>query len=426
MDTKVTKIYQASSLGNIEEAKLPSRGENTLIDMETGKKSTVEIFNADKTGLLNSVILRISAQTENDCLALYNKMLTETEIFKNDKNLITNEITEAELNKILDSGRKKVESLKRNPYQEKNFKIQPLEGVGQGFAVRSDSEKFGDNAIVFQGTSYDECLKYISDKVDVPKPTYYVIKDGQQIFCKNHYENETGHPAEKIAIERFDTVDEAIAKFNEYKSMDYLKETVHDINDPTQLARRLMLGVAADIPGRDNYVHGELDLLHTQGDKTLLIDDILRLRENGYDGFMIMDTFIKEDLPKIIEGIKIDEYSGYRKQTVEDIAKTIMDGNGKINFQNALKEAERKVSYKPELLNKTIPFKIPMSDFKAPFLKETVPNKETESILSSHKEEAFDNVIKEKVNIKDMIKTNATKTQPPKSPSPHKDRNNSL
>lgn len=37
---------------------------------------------------------------------------------------------------------------------ETNFKIQPVENGG--FVVRSDSERFGDNEIVFQGISYDE------------------------------------------------------------------------------------------------------------------------------------------------------------------------------------------------------------------------------------------------------------------------------
>ena len=390
----------------------------------------------------------------------------------------------------------------KNPYHEKNFKIQPLEGIGQGFAVRSDSERFGENAIVFQGTSYQECLEYISDKVAV-QPEYYVIKDLVQCFQASFYEKQTGKTAEHIEIERFANLEDAIAKFNEYKGMDYLKETIPNINGESEPARRLALGVSAHLPAMG--LHSEFDLLHTEGDKTLLISDALKQRTDGYEGFLTIESFVNNDLPKIIEEIKIDEFSGYRKQTVEDIANDILNGKyGEMPFkltkENALKEANHQVYRHPGLLNKDIPLRIPMREFNAPFLKKSASTAEKIFVYSEYKR--FDNKIdrnivsgyeflgddnyslsqrtdpklalnfgsvenaesfiksisnydlkdttfycatekeieqmisdgkfkhepikiqiidpSEKVNIKDMIKTNSAKTQPPKSSSPNR------
>lgn len=197
---------------------------------------------------------------------------------------------------------KKAADLRKNPYEEKNFKIQPIKDVTDiisGYLVRSDSKRFGQNQIVFQGSTFDECLKYISDKEEPKNPSYYVIKDLASWSSFMEYPN--GFP-EKSPIERFDSVDDAIAKFNEYKGMDYLKEEV--MNPQTgEPARRLTLGVSLG--------GGELDLLHTENDKTLILSDILGERENGYEGFLTNNKFVGE-LNKITQNIQIDEYSCYR------------------------------------------------------------------------------------------------------------------
>lgn len=167
-----------------------------------------------------------------------------------------------------------------------------------GFVVRSDSERFGNNEIVFQGISYEECLNYIAKRTNNITPNYYVIKD---LASWRSDVWEQGQAPERSVVERFDAVEKAITKFNEYKGMDYLKENIinPDNNEPM---RRLALGVSY------NPVQMvEMDLLHTEANKTLLLSDAIGERKNGYESFMTNSKFI-QDLNKITSSIAIDEY----------------------------------------------------------------------------------------------------------------------
>lgn len=159
---------------------------------------------------------------ENDTMYLY-----EYNTEKDEYNLtikeglnITNisrerELAEAEMEILKKQGLEEVEyneeTMKvaenqeiKNPYNESNFKIQSLEN-GQEFVVRSDSERFGENEIVYQSTNYEDCLNYIDERIDNIKPSYYVIKDLAS-WRSDVWEN----PPEQSTIERFDNVDEAI------------------------------------------------------------------------------------------------------------------------------------------------------------------------------------------------------------------------
>lgn len=251
----------------------------------------------------------------------------------------------------------------RNPFNETNFKIQPVDNGG--FVVRSDSERFGNNEIVFQGISYDECLGYIAERTDNITPHYYVIKD---LASWRHDVWEQGNAPERSAVERFDTVEEAIAKFNEYKGMDYLKESVinPDNNEPM---RRLALGVSYE-----PVQMAELDLLHTEADKTLLLSDAIGERENGYERFMTNDKFIR-DLNKITSSIAIDEYSYYRDTTIEELA---TDRLAFLNenypeethtMEEAMRVAEEYVRQHPNYLrSNSVNERVAFADFTPPFL----------------------------------------------------------
>ena len=251
----------------------------------------------------------------------------------------------------------------RNPFNETNFKIQPVDNGG--FVVRSDSERFGNNEIVFQGISYDECLGYIAERTDNITPHYYVIKD---LASWRHDVWEQGKAPERSAVERFDTVEEAIAKFNEYKGMDYLKESVinPDNNEPM---RRLALGVSYE-----PVQMAELDLLHTEADKTLLLSDAIGERENGYERFMTNDKFIR-DLNKITSSIAIDEYSYYRDTTIEELA---TDRLAFLNenypeethtMEEAMRVAEEYVRQHPNYLrSNSVNERVAFADFTPPFL----------------------------------------------------------
>lgn len=251
----------------------------------------------------------------------------------------------------------------RNPFNETNFKIQPVDNGG--FVVRSDSERFGNNEIVYEGISYDECLDYIAERTDNITPHYYVIKD---LASWRHDVWEQGKAPERSAVERFDTVEEAIAKFNEYKGMDYLKESV--INpDNNKPMRRLALGVSYE-----PVQMAELDLLHTEADKTLLLSDAIGERENGYERFMTNDKFIK-DLNKITSSIAIDEYSYYRDTTIEELA---TDRLAFLNenypeethtMEEAMRVAEEYVRQHPNYLrSNSVNERVAFADFTPPFL----------------------------------------------------------
>lgn len=189
--------------------------------------------------------------------------------------------------------------MNKNPYNESNFRIQTCRD-GQGFFVRSDSERFGNKAIVFQGISYDECLQYIEERIDSIEPSYYVIKDLASWRCDAW---ET--PPEKSEVERFDSVRDAIAKFNEYRTMDYLKEQILEPYTKAPM-QRLALGVSYA-----PYQMVEMDVLRIESNEVLLVSDAVDEREYGYDGFMVNKNFIR-DLSIIVSSIKIDMYSCYR------------------------------------------------------------------------------------------------------------------
>lgn len=197
-----------------------------------------------------------------------------------------------------------------------NFKIQQLSE--NNFLVRSDSRKYGKNEIVFQGITYNECLDYIDKNTENNPLSYYVIKDLASWRSDVWQENIP----EKSEVERFDTVEEAIIKFNEYLSMDYLNSTIINPDNNSQM-RRLALGVSFH-----PYGVGEYDLLHTEGKKVLLISDAVGEREYGYEKFMTNINFIN-DLNKIVNEINIDFYSYYQSMTFEEFV------NERLMFLNA-------------------------------------------------------------------------------------------
>lgn len=253
----------------------------------------------------------------------------------------------------------------KNPYNESNFKIQPLEN---GCVVRSDSERFGNNEIVFQGISYDECLNYISERVDNITPAYYVIKD--LVSWRSDVREQYG--LENSAIERFESLEAAINKFNEYKVMDYLKQEVLN-PDTKKPARRLVLGVSYN-----PHQPAEMDLLHTESNKTLLISDIVGEREFGYERFMTNDKFIR-DLRVITEKVPIDEYSYYRDMTIEDLAQDRLNAwketepDYPYTMEHATQWAERFVQKRPYYLRSNkVNERVPFAEFHPPYLAASV------------------------------------------------------
>lgn len=94
---------------------------------------------------------------------------------------------------------------------EKNFQIEKIKE--NSYIVRSDSERFGENEIVFQDISYSKCLDYIARFVQ-PKITYYVI-DNFPCFCRwtMTEEQKEKRKNEKIDISYIDNIEDALALF---------------------------------------------------------------------------------------------------------------------------------------------------------------------------------------------------------------------
>lgn len=248
----------------------------------------------------------------------------------------------------------------KNPYNESNFKIQPVEN---GFLVRSDSRRFGKNEIVFQGISYAECLQYIDDRINNIEPSYYVIKDLAS------WRNDVWEKApEKSKVERFATVEETIEQFNKYLVMDYLKEEVIDSYTKEPM-RRLALGVSYT-----PHKMAEMDLLHVESGKVLLISDAVAEREYGYESFMTNSKFIR-DLNKIAANIQIDVYSYYRDMTIEELAesrmKFIKENYPEADFtmEEAMDYAALYVRQHPYYLKQNqVNERVPFENFNPPYL----------------------------------------------------------
>lgn len=248
----------------------------------------------------------------------------------------------------------------KNPYNETNFKIQVISE--NNFVVRSDSERFGKNEITFQGISYVECLKYIEGKGENRKPSYYVIKD---LASWRHDVWEGKERPEYSKVERFETVEDAIIKFKAYQDMGYLREVVINPDNNTHM-RRLALGVSLG--------NGELDLLHVEHEKVLLLSDATAERKDGYEWVMTNSAFI-EDLNLIVSAIRVDEYSYYRESTIEELAaerKAFLEEKypeEEHTWEEALAMAKEFVRRRPNYLkNRHVNERVPFENFNPPYL----------------------------------------------------------
>lgn len=137
-----------------------------------------------------------------------------------------------------------------NPFQEKNFSIEPRYS---NFVVRADSERFGKAAIVFESYDRTECVAYICRREAQAKPQYYVIPD---LSTWSH--PKAGVPLSPM--EQFDDIDGALERYMK------LRETNYDFSDGFT---RLTLGVIIGIR--------ELDIIHVRANEDVLIDDFSRI-----------------------------------------------------------------------------------------------------------------------------------------------------
>lgn len=142
----------------------------------------------------------------------------------------------------------------KNIEGEHDFSIEQTEN--KTFVVKSTSERFGENAVVFESAKRDDCMKYIYDRQPSEEKDWkiYIIPD-----LKTWSYNEMN----KTGIEYFSTFAGAKKRFNELRAepckMDRDKEFAH-----------LTMGIA------HNGKKGDLDILHVRGGENYLVDDFTR------------------------------------------------------------------------------------------------------------------------------------------------------
>lgn len=135
----------------------------------------------------------------------------------------------------------------KNPFNLSNFRIEPC--YRDTFVVRSDSERFGKDAITFESYSRNDCVEYIFNNSEPVKPSYYVIED---------LSTWSTNAALKSKLERYDTFIDAIKAFLGYRSNPY---------DYTDEKAKLTLGVSVG--------NAEVDIIHVRGDKNCLVADFI-------------------------------------------------------------------------------------------------------------------------------------------------------
>ena len=135
----------------------------------------------------------------------------------------------------------------KNPFNLSNFRIEPLNR--DTFVVRSDSERFGKDAITFESFSRNDCVEYVFNNSDPAKPSYYVIED---------LSTWSTNAALKSKLERYDTFVDAIKAFLGYRSNSY------DYSDEKS---KLTLGVSVS--------NAEVDIIHVRNDNNYLVADFI-------------------------------------------------------------------------------------------------------------------------------------------------------
>ena len=134
--------------------------------------------------------------------------------------------------------------------QETNFQI---EKTNNTYLVRSDSERFGRHEITYQSGSREDCLNYIAQRRPERQVQFYIIPDLMSWTQPDLFDKQT-------PIEKFDSLQEAVARFRELFPQPYNAE-VTDRNSMGLTYARLTLGMEWSEQGK---FPGAVDLIHVR------------------------------------------------------------------------------------------------------------------------------------------------------------------
>lgn len=145
--------------------------------------------------------------------------------------------------------------------QEHNFKIEKT--MSGSFIVRSDSERFGKEAIVYENPDRNKCIDYIEERKPAKKPVYYVI-DNLKDFIDGKSQN----------ILR-GTLEECLEKYSSY---------VLKYNDKYKNHVTSTLGVTTG-----DIVKINTDLIRCIDGVSYIATDIVRNHEHNSNKYILND-----------------------------------------------------------------------------------------------------------------------------------------
>ncbi len=191
-----------------------------------------------------------------------------------------------------------------NPYNETNFKIQPTDN--NTYVVKSDSKRFGNDEIVFESATRDECVAYVSQRKPPLDWKPYVIEDLRS------WADPSAVP-KRSEIEYFDTIEGALKRFNELRNMPYNAEKALNTQTGQPMAR-LTLGMSTSSLA--------VDILHVRDNKNYLVQDFTSMPEMNTDR-NFLDMLAKVTAEVGCERIIVyqnDEAAGKNISTQKDMA----------------------------------------------------------------------------------------------------------
>lgn len=220
---------------------------------------------------------------------------------------------------------------------ESNFRIEKT--TNGTYLVRSDSERFGKDEITYQSPKRLDCLNYIAQRRPERQIRYYVIPDLMSWSQPRLFEVQT-------PIEHFDSLQEAVARFQELFPQDYNAE-ITDRNSVGLSYARLTLGVEWTEEGK----HGAVDLIHVRKGKADyathedakkdLCGDFTRM-----DGFNT-DRRLLSALRQLEHEIGIDRVVLYHDEKVATVPYSLWENDyfEPIGYTEAIFEAPSQWSY---------------------------------------------------------------------------------
>lgn len=175
-----------------------------------------------------------------------------------------------------------LESLLKNPYREENFKIEQT--ASGSYAVRSDSKKFGEQAIVYENMDRHECVNYIEERQPAKEPEYYVIENLHD-FVEGKNANIT-----------YGTLQDCLQKYSQYMKNDMQNSTLNQEEYNNYIT--CTLGVTT---GKN-----DMDLVRCINGTSYAATGIITNQEHNTNKYVLDDVKVIMDVLDIQKAMKVE------------------------------------------------------------------------------------------------------------------------